>query len=54
MDCNTTHNRWDKVFSVEEPAYCEHILEVLSTIDIIKPSNVIFQAFGEMYAISGI
>lgn len=48
------HNGWDKVFFIEEPAYRELILEVLITIEIIKPSRVTFQAFGEMNVMSNI
>ncbi|XP_039135232.1 uncharacterized protein LOC120272467 [Dioscorea cayenensis subsp. rotundata] len=42
----TSYDGWDKVLSISEPAYRELTLEVLSTIELIRPSRVSFQAFG--------
>lgn len=31
-----SHDGWDKVFAIEEPAYRELTLEVLSTVEVAK------------------
>lgn len=46
------HNKWDKVFSINELPYHDATLEVLSTIELARPSTVTFQVFGEMHTIS--
>lgn len=46
------HDKWDKVFSIDELPYHDATLEVLSTIELARPSTVTFQVFGEMHTIS--
>lgn len=41
-----SHNGWDKVFAIEEVAYREITLEVLSTIKVVRPHGVTFCALG--------
>lgn len=49
-----SHNEWDKVLSIEESTYREITLDVLSTIEIIRPSKVAFQVFGRMHTMTDI
>ncbi|XP_039118629.1 uncharacterized protein LOC120254620 [Dioscorea cayenensis subsp. rotundata] len=46
------HDGWDRIFSISDPAYGELTLEVLSMIELARPSRITFQAFGIMHAIT--